>query len=86
MSMFYGKTELVALARDIFEGNDFEGALRRSNKGFIKSLENKLWETLKEKYPERDFTCGNEALTRSNRLQKLAPILKCKSFSVHMGS
>ena len=34
MSMKIERTELVALARDIYEGNDFKGTLARSKKPF----------------------------------------------------
>ena len=79
MSMNIGRTEIVALARDVYEGNDFEGAIARSKKSFVKKLENKLWDDLKEKYPERDFTGGKESRTRANIMQKLERLLKCKS-------
>ena len=79
MSMNFERTEIVALARDVYEGNDFEGALARSKKSFVKKLENKLWDDLKEKYPERDFTGGKESRTRANIVKKLERLLKCKS-------
>ena len=78
MSMKIGRTELVALARDIYEGNDFKGTLARSKKPFVKKLEKKLWEDLKEKYPERDFTCEDESRTRANIVKKLERVMKCK--------
>ena len=78
--MNIGRTEIVALARDVYEGNDFKGTLARSKKPFVKKLENKLWGNLKERYPDRDFTCGDESLTRANIVKKLERILKCKSY------
>ena len=42
MSLFIQRNELVALARDMFEGpTELENALRRCNEGFIKKLEKK---------------------------------------------
>ena len=80
------RTELVALARDIYEGNDFKGTLARSKKPFVKKLEKKLWEDLKKRYPERDFAGEDESLTRANIVKKLERIMKCKSFiSCHIG-
>ena len=87
MSMKIGRNELVDLARDIYEGNNFEGTLARSNKSFVKKLENKLWTDLKEKYPERDYTGGDESRTRSNIVKKMERILKCKLFLfIYIGS
>ena len=41
MSMKIRRTDLVALAREIYEGNDFEGTLARSKRSFVKKLETK---------------------------------------------
>ena len=81
MSMKLRRTDLVALAREIYEGNDFEGTLARSKRSFIKKLETKLWDDLKEKYPERDYAGTMESRTRANIVKKLERILKCKSSS-----
>ena len=81
MSVNLEKTELVALARDIHEGpSDFDDALRRCNAGFVKKLESKLWNDLKKKYPDRDFTGQKESRTRANITDKLKRMLKCKFF------
>ena len=81
MSMQIGKTELVALAREIHEGSDFNGSLSRCKESFRKKLETALWAQLKEKYPDRDFTCGKpEPLTHANIVTNLKPVLKCKFF------
>ena len=79
MSMNIGKNELVALARDcIEEPSELENALRRCNDGFVKKLEKRLWDDLREKYPERDFTGGKETKTRCNLKRKLKTSMKCK--------
>ena len=78
MSMFIGKFEVISLARDVYVGKDFKGALRRVNKKFVEDTEKKLWETLNERYPERDFTGGDESLAHANLVIKIKPLLKCK--------
>ena len=79
MSMLIGKNELVALARDMFEGpTELENALRRCNEGFLKKLEKKLWDDLVERFPERDFTGKKESVTRKNLTARLKTSLKCK--------
>ena len=76
--MKIGKSELVSLAQEAFVGKDFNGSLTRAKKSFRKMLEAALWEHLKEKFPERDFSCGNEAKTRGNIVVNLEAVLKCK--------
>ena len=79
MSIFIQRNELVALARDMFEGpTELENALRRCNEGFIKKLEKKLWDDLVERFPERDFTGKKESVTRKNLAARLKTSLKCK--------
>ena len=86
MSMNIGKNELVALARDFFEDpSELENALRRCNEGFVKKLEKRLWDDLREKFPERDFTGGKETKTRVNLKQKLKTSMKCKFNIVYHG-
>ena len=81
--MKIGKEELVALARELFEGpSELENALRRCNEGFVKKLENRLWNNLRERYPERDFTGGKETKARSNLKQKLKTSMKCKFHNI----
>ena len=86
MSLFIERNELVALATDMFEGpSELESALRRCNDGFVKKLENKLWNDLKERYPERDFTGEREVVTRKNLTKRLKTSLKSKFYIVYSG-
>ena len=79
MSMQIGKRELVALAREIHEGpSDFEEALRRCNDCFVKKLENRLWDDLVERYPDRDFAGQRETVVRKNLLRRLKTLMNCK--------
>ena len=86
MSMNIGKNELVALARDFFEDpSELENALRRCNEGFVKKLEKRLWDDLRERYPERDFSGKKEVTTRWNLKRKLKTSMKCKFNIVYHG-
>ena len=76
--MKIGRSELVALASDIYEGNNLNGYLRDAKKSCRKKVADRLWDDLKEKYPERDFTLGDEPKARSRIIQNLEPVLKCK--------
>ena len=80
MSVKIGKRELVALARDFYEEeSSLDKALERCNDGFITKLEKSLWDDIREKYPDRDFTKGKESKTRANIKRRLKTVLKCKS-------
>ena len=76
--MKFGKAGLVALAREIYEGNNFEEDLRKLKNPFLKKLETKLWNDAQREFPERDFTLGKETRTRANNMQKLKTVLKCE--------
>ena len=74
LSMKIGRSELMALAREVYEKPDFG----RSKKPMRKKVETRLWNNLIEKFPDRDFTRGDEALTRAHIVRDLEPIFKCK--------
>ena len=80
MSMKIGKLELVNLAREIYGDEGMKDRLSRAKKSFREKVERKLWDVLREQYPERDFTRGNEPLTRKHIVRSMEPIFKCKSF------
>ena len=72
--MKIGKTELMALARGLYEKPDFA----RCKESMRKKVIAEMWNGLKEKYPGRDFTCGDEACERKRLVQNLKPIFNCK--------
>ena len=77
MSMQIEKRELVTLAREIHEDPiDFEKALSRCNDGFMKKIENRLWDDLVQRYPERDFAGQRESVTRRDLRRRLKTVLK----------
>ena len=76
--MKFGKDQLVAIARDIYEGNNFKEDLRKLKTPFVKKLETKIWNDAREQFPERDFAFGDESKTRGNNVQKLTTVLKCE--------
>ena len=55
MSMNIGKLELVNLAREIYGDEGMKDRLSRAKKSFREKVERKLWDVLREQYPERDL-------------------------------
>ena len=93
MSVSIERTQLVEIARSIYDGSvEIETHLRTSLKkkpivGFFSKVEEKLWGMIAKEHPWKDFTCGKESKTRANILKRICTVLKSeflKNFCVRL--
>ena len=84
MSVTIERTQLVDIARSVYEGSlEIEAHLekslgKKSIAGFFRKVEEKLWEMINRENPWKNFSGEKESKTRANILQKICTVLKSK--------
>ena len=84
MSVTIERSQLVDIARDLYDGNlEIESHLRKQLTkkpitGFFNKIEDKLWRKIVHDHPCKDFSGKQESLTRRNILKKICRVLKSK--------
>ena len=88
MSVKIERSELVAIAQSVYNGNDeIETFLKKrlkegSKTAVFKKMEEKLWERMVEQHPLKDFTGERESKTRGNIVKRIRTVLKSKFFLI----
>jgi len=84
MSVKIERNELVEIARSVYTGNlEIEAHLRtqllkKPITGLFKKIEDKLWRTIGEEHPCKNFSGDLELKTRGNILRRICTVLKSK--------
>ena len=84
MSVTIERKQLVDIARSVYGGSlEIETHLmtilkKKPIAGLLKKIEDKLWRTIVEEHPWKDFRGDLEAKTRGNILRRICTVLKSK--------
>ena len=88
MSLSIERTQLVDIARSVYEGSlEIEAFLEKSLvkkpiAGFFRKVEDKLWEMIVRENPWKNFSGEKESKTRANILKKICRVLKSKFWKI----
>ena len=88
MSLTVERSQLVEIARCVYSGSlEIEAHLRtqllkKPITGLFNKIEDKLWRTIVEEHPWKDFTGDQETKTRNNILKRICTVLKSKFLNI----